>query len=130
MTSIHLHPHPCANCARLLVYADGSICLDILASKWSPTFNVSGILTSIQSLLDEPNPNSPANALAAQLCRENRREYERRVRECVEKSLEDVSDDDEEEEDSSDEDEAEDADMNEAGTAAAASEAAPQASAQ
>ena len=43
------------------VYADGGICLDILQNRWSPTYDVSAILTSIQSLLDEPNPNSPAN---------------------------------------------------------------------
>uniref|UniRef100_A0AAY5K4J6 UBC core domain-containing protein n=1 Tax=Esox lucius TaxID=8010 RepID=A0AAY5K4J6_ESOLU len=49
------------------VYADGSICLDILQNRWSPTYDVSSILTSIQSLLDEPNPNSPANSQAAQL---------------------------------------------------------------
>ena len=30
------------------VYADGSICLDILQNKWSPTYDVSAILTSIQ----------------------------------------------------------------------------------
>ena len=70
------------------VYADGSICLDILQSNWSPTYDVSGILTSIQSLLDEPNPNSPANSLAAQLYQENRREYEKRVQKITEEVVE------------------------------------------
>ncbi|KAL7070194.1 hypothetical protein ACQ4LE_010290 [Meloidogyne hapla] len=68
------------------VYADGSICLDILQNQWSPTYDVAAILTSIQSLLDEPNPNSPANSQAAQLYRENRREYEKRVHAIVEQS--------------------------------------------
>lgn len=56
------------------VYADGQICLDILQNRWSPTYNVGGILASIQSLLDEPNPNSPANAEAAKLYTENKME--------------------------------------------------------
>ncbi len=30
------------------VYADGSICLDILQNRWSPTYDVAAILTSIQ----------------------------------------------------------------------------------
>eukprot|EP00800_Vazella_pourtalesii_P015587 TRINITY_DN4246_c0_g1_i1.p1 TRINITY_DN4246_c0_g1~~TRINITY_DN4246_c0_g1_i1.p1 ORF type:complete len:168 (-),score=40.89 TRINITY_DN4246_c0_g1_i1:194-697(-) len=68
------------------VYADGSICLDILQNRWSPTYDVSAILTSIQSLLDEPNPNSPANGQAAQLYNENRREYVKQVRAIVESS--------------------------------------------
>ncbi|KAH9496012.1 Ubiquitin-conjugating enzyme E2 A [Bulinus truncatus] len=68
------------------VYADGSICLDILQNRWSPTYDVSAILTSIQSLLDEPNPNSPANNLAAKLYQENRREYEKKVKVVVEES--------------------------------------------
>ncbi|CAH8541277.1 unnamed protein product [Heterobilharzia americana] len=67
------------------VYTDGSICLDILSSAWSPTYDVLSILTSIQSFLDEPNPNSPANSMAAQLYLENRREYEKRVRACMRK---------------------------------------------
>ena len=33
------------------VYADGGICLDILQNRWSPTYDVSAILTSIQSLV-------------------------------------------------------------------------------
>ena len=36
-------------------------------NRWSPTYDVSAILTSIQSLLSDPNPNSPANSMAAQL---------------------------------------------------------------
>ena len=43
------------------VYADGNICLDIIAAKWSPSYTVSSILTSIQSLLTDPNVQSPAN---------------------------------------------------------------------
>lgn len=30
------------------VYADGSICLDILQNQWSPIYDVAAILTSIQ----------------------------------------------------------------------------------
>ena len=36
--------------------------------------------------MDEPNPNSPANSLAAQLYVENRREYIKRVGAIVEES--------------------------------------------
>uniref|UniRef100_A0A0D3G3Y9 UBC core domain-containing protein n=2 Tax=Oryza barthii TaxID=65489 RepID=A0A0D3G3Y9_9ORYZ len=68
------------------VYADGSICLDILQNQWSPIYDVAAILTSIQSLLCDPNPNSPANSEAARLFSENKREYNRKVREIVEQS--------------------------------------------
>lgn len=44
---------------------------------------------SLQSLLDEPNPNSPANSQAAQLYQENKREYEKRVSAVVEQSWND-----------------------------------------
>ncbi|KAG6735562.1 hypothetical protein POTOM_061827 [Populus tomentosa] len=94
------------------VYADGSICLDILQNQWSPIYDVAAILTSIQdnrgdcsgsnfqrlfrflidvdfcwnSLLCDPNPNSPANSEAARMFSETKREYNRRVREIVEQS--------------------------------------------
>ena len=68
------------------VYANGELCLDILQNRWSPTYDVAAILTSIQSLLHDPNPNSPANAEAAQLYRENMKEYVRRVKVTVEES--------------------------------------------
>ena len=59
---------------------------NILLFRWSPTYDVSAILTSFQSILSDPNPNSPANSMAAQLFKENRREYEKRVKACVEQS--------------------------------------------
>lgn len=49
-------------------------------------FSVSFSKNMLQSLLDEPNPNSPANSLAAQLYQENKREYEKRVATVVEQS--------------------------------------------
>lgn len=68
------------------MYADGQICLDILQNQWSPIYDVAAVLTSIQSLLCDPNPNSPANSEAAKLYTENRTEYDKRVRQCVEDS--------------------------------------------
>ena len=49
------------------IYNNGQICLDILQNQWSPIYDISAILTSIQSLLCDPNPNSPANSEAARL---------------------------------------------------------------
>lgn len=68
------------------VYANGDLCLDILQNRWSPTYDVAAILTSIQSLLNDPNTASPANVEAANLHKENRKEYTRKVRETVEES--------------------------------------------
>lgn len=73
------------------IYNDGQICLDILQNQWSPIYDISAILTSIQSLLCDPNPASPANSEASRLYNENRREYNRRVREIVEQSWIDES---------------------------------------
>ncbi|KAJ3036470.1 Ubiquitin-conjugating enzyme E2 2 [Rhizophlyctis rosea] len=52
----------------------------------SPTYDVAAILTSIQSLLHDPNRNSPANAESARLFKENRKDYNKRVRETMEES--------------------------------------------
>lgn len=70
------------------VYADGKICLDTLQRAWSPVYDVIGVLVSIQSLLTDPNPNSPANQVAAKLYVDDIEEYNNRVRKCVEESWE------------------------------------------
>ena len=70
--------------------------MDILQNQWSPIYDISAILTSIQSLLSDPNPASPANAEASQLYDRDRREYNKRVREIVEQSWVDDSTKDEE----------------------------------
>ncbi|XP_059480959.1 ubiquitin-conjugating enzyme E2 C [Neocloeon triangulifer] len=45
----------------------GNICLDILKDKWSALYDVRTILLSIQSLLGEPNNDSPLNLTAADM---------------------------------------------------------------
>ncbi len=69
------------------IYNDGSICLDILQNMWSPVYDISSILTSIQSLLCDPNTKSPANNEAAEMFQKNYKEYVQRVKEVVESSL-------------------------------------------
>lgn len=69
------------------IYNDGSICLDILQNMWSPVYDISSILTSVQSLLCDPNTKSPANNEAAELFSKNYKEYVQRVKEIVENSL-------------------------------------------
>lgn len=39
------------------IYNNGELCLDILQNRWSPTYDVAAILTSVQSLLNDPNPS-------------------------------------------------------------------------
>lgn len=70
------------------VYTDGTLCLDIIQDKWSPIYTVNTILTSIQSLLTDPNPSSPANPEAASLYTSDKAAYNKKVRRCASKSVE------------------------------------------
>uniref|UniRef100_A0A8C5C1V4 UBC core domain-containing protein n=1 Tax=Gadus morhua TaxID=8049 RepID=A0A8C5C1V4_GADMO len=54
-------------CFHPNVDEQGFICLDILKDKWSALYDVRSILLSIQSLLGEPNNDSPLNVAAAEL---------------------------------------------------------------
>eukprot|EP00477_Mikrocytos_mackini_P001405 GAHX01001510.1.p1 GENE.GAHX01001510.1~~GAHX01001510.1.p1 ORF type:complete len:162 (+),score=30.90 GAHX01001510.1:44-529(+) len=65
------------------IYNNGEICLDILQNRWSSIYNISTILLSIQSLLEEPNTSSPANLEAAKNFEKNLNEYEMNVKETV-----------------------------------------------
>ena len=68
------------------IYQNGKICIDLLQHNWSPAYDVSAILTSLVSLLVDPNPNSPANNEAAELWVKNHEEYKRMARKSVEAS--------------------------------------------
>jgi len=63
----------------------GNICLDILKDKWSALLDVRTILISIQSLLSEPNVESPLNVKAAQMWK-NQEAYRKHLVEVVHKN--------------------------------------------
>ncbi|KAF2538478.1 hypothetical protein F2Q68_00020376, partial [Brassica cretica] len=53
---------------------------------WLNNLSFSSFFFKSQSLLCDPNPNSPANLEAARMFSESKREYNRRFREVVEQS--------------------------------------------
>lgn len=64
------------------VYPSGTICLSILNEEegWRPAITVKQMLLGIQDLLDDPNPNSPAQSEAYSLFTSNKTEYRKRVK--------------------------------------------------
>ncbi|KAI8824224.1 ubiquitin-conjugating enzyme/RWD-like protein, partial [Fimicolochytrium jonesii] len=85
------------------VFEDGRLCISILhppgddemsgesaAERWNPTQSVESILLSVISLLNDPNTASPANVDASVQFRKDPKEFERRVKELVEKSKKDI----------------------------------------
>lgn len=72
------------------IYTNGELCLDMLKNRWSPSYDILGILISIQSLLNDPNVLSPANITAADLYQSDLKSYNDKVYKTVEKSWMDV----------------------------------------
>ena len=59
---------------------DRNVSIDILKNQWSPALmHFDNIIISVQSLLNDPNPNDFLNQEAAKLYIENKKKYEERV---------------------------------------------------
>jgi len=67
------------------VYPSGTVCLSLLNEEedWRPAITIKQILLGIQSLLDEPNLNSPAQAEAYNMLKKDKQAYEKKVRSVV-----------------------------------------------
>ncbi|EAX97996.1 Ubiquitin-conjugating enzyme family protein [Trichomonas vaginalis G3] len=52
-------------------FKDGTICLDILKTEWTPAWTINSLCTAIRLLLSHPEPDSPLNTLAGNLLRYN-----------------------------------------------------------
>lgn len=67
------------------VYPSGTVCLSILNEEegWRPAITLKEILVGIQMLLDEVNPESPAQADAYNLFKKDRVAYEKKIKQVV-----------------------------------------------
>ncbi|KAJ3268164.1 E2 SUMO-conjugating protein ubc9 [Borealophlyctis nickersoniae] len=64
------------------VYPSGTVCLSILNEEqdWKPAITIKQILIGIQDLLNDPNPESPAQSDAYVLFKKDKVAYEKKVR--------------------------------------------------
>ncbi|KAI5171209.1 ubiquitin-conjugating enzyme E2 I [Nematocida sp. LUAm3] len=67
------------------VYADGFVCLDLLAENWKPSINLKTLLLSVHNLIQNPNINSPANTAAAEAYHASTAKYNASVKKEINK---------------------------------------------
>ena len=70
------------------MYPSGTVCLSILNedSDWKPAITIKQILLGIQDLLNDPNPDSPAQSEAYVLYKRDKVAYEKRIRQVAQQN--------------------------------------------
>ena len=86
------------------IYPDGKVCISILhppgedamnslekaEERWRPILGAESILISVISMLNDPNIESPANLDASNEYRDDRTNYNKKVRVLAAQSVEDM----------------------------------------
>lgn len=67
------------------VYDNGTVCLDLLGTKWKPSLGVERILYALQQLLANPNVKSPANKAASEEYEDNKVKFVKKVKDNIKK---------------------------------------------
>merc|ERR1712113_380032 len=78
------HDPPKVKCKTICYHPnidlDGNVCLNILREDWKPVLSVSAIIMGLQHLFLYPNHEDPLNQEAAEVLRDNPRQFEQYVR--------------------------------------------------
>ena len=78
------HDPPKVKCKTKLYHPnidlEGNVCLNILREEWKPVLSISSVIYGLQFLFLDPNPEDPLNKEAAQVLREDPRQFQANVR--------------------------------------------------
>lgn len=81
-----LYPHeaPKVKCKTKVYHPnidlEGNVCLNILREDWKPVLSINSIIYGLQYLFLDPNPDDPLNQEAAEILRDNPKQFESNVK--------------------------------------------------
>mmetsp|Transcript_9120 Transcript_9120/g.9181 ORF Transcript_9120/g.9181 Transcript_9120/m.9181 type:complete len:243 (+) Transcript_9120:113-841(+) len=79
ITENYPHDPPKVKCNTKIFHPninlDGAVCLNILREDWKPVLDINAVILGLFNLFYEPNPDSPLNADAADLFRNDRSQF-------------------------------------------------------
>ncbi|XP_024370418.1 NEDD8-conjugating enzyme Ubc12 [Physcomitrium patens] len=84
ISQVYPHEAPKVKCKTKVYHPnidmEGNVCLNILREDWKPVLSINSIIYGLQYLFLDPNPDDPLNHEAAEVLRDNPRQFEQYVR--------------------------------------------------